>query len=58
MKPEDMKLLLNYLKDKNDLNEEMTNLLNRIELVCKQILLQENFQKDMEEITEKLEKLK
>ncbi|MCQ2977335.1 MAG: hypothetical protein MJ232_04900 [archaeon] len=58
MKPEDMKLLLNYLKDKNDLNEEMTNLLNRIELVCKQILIQENFQKDMEEITEKLEKLK
>lgn len=58
MKPEDMKLLLNYLKDKNDLNEEMTNLLNRIELVCKQLLLQENFQKDMEEITEKLEKLK
>lgn len=58
MLPEDMKLLLNYLKDKEDLNKEMTNLLNRIELVCKQIQVQENFQKDMEALTQELDKLK
>lgn len=57
MKPEDMKLLLNYLKDKTDLNEEMQNMLERIELVVKQLLLQDNFRKDMDEINEKLDKL-
>lgn len=57
MKPEDMKLLLNYLKDKTDLNDEMKNMLERIELVVKQLLLQDNFRKDMDEINEKLDKL-
>lgn len=57
MKPEDMKLLLNYLKDKTDLNDEMKNMLDRIELVVKQLVLQENFRKDMDELNEKLEKL-
>lgn len=57
MKPEDMKLLLNYLKDKTDLNDEMKNMLDRIELVVKQLVIQENFRKDMDELNEKLEKL-
>lgn len=57
MKPEDMKLLLNYLKDKSDLNDEMKNMLDRIELVVKQLVIQENFRKDMDELNEKLEKL-
>lgn len=58
MKQEDMQLMLNYLKDKEDLNDELKNLLERLELVCKQILVQANFQKDMEELNEKIEKLK
>lgn len=57
MKTEDMQVLFNYLKDKTDLNDTMKNMLDRIEICVKQIKLQDNFRKDMDELNEKLEKL-
>ena len=57
MKHEDMKILFNYLKDKTDLNDELKNMVERMEIVVKQLKVQEQFSKDMEALNQKLAKL-
>lgn len=58
MEKDDMFLLLEYLNSQDDLNEGMTKLLNKVELICKQIKLQENFQNEIQEIGRQIEELK
>lgn len=58
MEKDDMFLLLEYLNNQENLNEKMNKLLNKVELICKQIKLQENFQNEIQEIGRQIEELK
>lgn len=57
MTNEDVILLFNYIKDKKDLNEEMSLLLNKLEIIVKQIKVDEQYHKDMEKLGKDLQEL-
>lgn len=59
MKPEDIKILNNFLEMeevKNLFNDEMKKIAEKIGLTVNQILLQEQYTKDMEKILDELKK--
>lgn len=59
MKPEDIKILNNFLEMeevKNLFNDEMKKITEKIGLTVNQILLQEQYTKDMEKILDELKK--
>lgn len=59
MKPEDIKILNNFLEMeevKNLFNDEMKKIAEKIGLTVNQILLQEQYTKDMENILDELKK--
>lgn len=58
MDKQEMVLLNNYLQENiENANEEVVKLSKKLDLIVKQILLQEEFQKQMNEITSKIEEL-
>lgn len=60
MEAEDMKLLNNFLHDDQVValsNKEISKLADKIDLIVKQIILQEQFNKDLQELRKQLDDL-
>ena len=60
MEAEDMKLLNNFLHDDQVValsNKEISKLTDKIDLIVKQIMLQEQFNKDLQELRKQLDDL-
>lgn len=60
MEAEDMKLLNNFLHDDQVValsNKEISKLADKIDLIVKQIMLQEQFNKDLQELRKQLDNL-
>lgn len=60
MEAEDMKLLNNFLHDDQVVvlsNKEISKLADKIDLIVKQIMLQEQFNKDLQELRKQLDDL-
>ena len=60
MEAEDMKLLNNFLHDDQVValsNKAITKLADKIDLIVKQIILQEQFNKDLQELRKQLDSL-
>lgn len=57
---DDMKLLNNFLHDDEVVtleNEELSKLAAKLDIIVKQIMLQEQFNKDMQELNKSFDKL-
>lgn len=60
MEAEDMKLLNNFLHDDQVValaNKDISKLADKIDLIVKQIILQEQFNKDLQELRKQLDDL-
>lgn len=60
MEAEDMKLLNNFLHDDQVValaNKDISKLADKIDLIVKQIILQEQFNKDLQELRKQLDNL-
>lgn len=60
MKPEDIKLLNNFLNNKEVsklFNDEVKKLAEKIEILAKQAILMEQYNKEMQELYDKLDKI-
>lgn len=60
METEDMKLLNNFLHDDQVValaNKDISKLADKIDLIVKQIILQEQFNKDLQELRKQLDDL-
>lgn len=57
---DDMKLLNNFLHTDEVIalsNKEMSKIADKIEIMCKQIMVQEQFNKDMQELNKEFDSL-
>ena len=60
MKPEDIKLLNNFLNNEEVtklFNDEVKKLAEKIEVLAKQAILMEQYNKEMQELYDKLDKM-
>ena len=60
MEAEDMKLLNNFLHDDKVValsNKEVSKLADKVDLIVRQIILQEQFNKDLQELRKQLDEL-
>ena len=60
MKPEDIKLLNNFLNNEEVtklFNDEVKKLAEKIEILAKQAILMEQYNKEMQELYDKLDKI-
>lgn len=55
--PEDIKLILSYLKDEQVDTKELDKLTKKIELIVKQIEIQDSANKELEEVRKELASL-